>query len=115
MALNQGSYCSARCLDVLRGHDSNPSLRIYPPADSRDLRKLIAATVGLGAENVFLGKGSGPLLKVAVPVVIEQQIRKSPWRMIKHLLFKNAYPLCTPRLTYGKFALAVLKHGVEVR
>lgn len=102
MALNHGTYCSEACLQVLKNYTQNTSLRLFPSADNRELRVAIAADSGVRPENVLVANGSGPLLKVCIPHLIERQIKRQVPRMVAHLLFRTGYPIYTPRLTYSK-------------
>ena len=113
MALNHGTYCSERCVQVLRGYDSNRSLRIYPPADNKDLRSAIAKDAGVEPGNVLVANGSGPLLKTCIPYLIETKIKKSPARMVRYLMKRIAYPIITTRLTYSKVPAAGVRQGLR--
>src|SRR4026209_3033738 len=101
MALNHGTYCSQRCLDVLRSYSGDTSLRIYPPESNTDLIEMIARIHGVPAENILVDNGSGPILKRVIPFVIERAIKSSPLRMMRYLLKRTAYPILTPRFTYS--------------
>jgi histidinol-phosphate aminotransferase len=113
MALNHGTYCSRRCLDVLRRYDGITSLRIYPSEGNTDLIETIARTHGVSAENILVDNGSGPILKSVIPFLIERNIKSSPLRMIRYLLKRTAYPIFTPRFTYSKVPLGGLRHGLR--
>jgi histidinol-phosphate aminotransferase len=113
MALNHGTYCSRRCLDVLRGYDGITSLRIYPSKGNNDLIETIARIHGASAENILVDNGSGPILKSVIPFLIERNIKSSPLRMIRYLLKRTAYPIFTPRFTYSKVPLGGLQHGLR--
>jgi len=113
MALNHGTYCSERCLDVLRRYDSNRSLRLYPAADNGDIRRAIAKKDDVELTNVLVANGSGPLLKTCIPHMIECKIKRSPARMIRYLLKRVAYPIITTRLTYSKVPAAGVRQGLR--
>jgi histidinol-phosphate/aromatic aminotransferase/cobyric acid decarboxylase-like protein len=66
MVLNQGTYSSWRCVDVLRRYDGNTSFRTYPSENNADLIGAIASAHELAPENVLVANGSGPLLKSGV-------------------------------------------------
>ena len=114
MALNHGTYCSSACQDVLRRYHSRTALRHYGSADDRELREAIAAVNGVSWEHVLLGHGSGALLKSAIPYVIEQRIRQSPGRIVRHLALRRGYPITTPRMTYFKVPHGALRMGLGV-
>jgi histidinol-phosphate aminotransferase len=113
MALNHGTYCSRRCLDVLRRYDGITSLRIYPSESNTDLIETIARIHGVSAENILVDNGSGPILKTVIPFLIERNIRSSALRMIRYSLKRKAYPIFTPRFTYSKVPLGSLRHGLR--
>lgn len=113
MALNHGTYCSERCLDVLRRYDSNRSFRLYPAADNGDLRRALAEKDDVGPENILVANGSGPLLKTCIPYMIESKIKRSPTRMIRYLLKRIAYPIITTRLTYSKVPASGVRQGLR--
>ncbi len=113
MALNHGTYCSERCVDVLRRHDSNRALRLYPAADNGDLKQAIAKDAGVESSNVLIANGSGPLLKMCIPYLIETKIKSSPLRMLRYLLKRVAYPIITTRLTYSKVPAAGVRQGLR--
>ena len=113
MALNHGTYCSEHCVEVLRPYDSRTALRIYPLPDNQDLRNAVASSIGVDPAR-SLANGSGPLLKLAIPFVIERKIKSSARRILQHLIFRNAYPLNTPRFTYSKVPSGAIKHQLEV-
>ncbi len=113
MALNHGTYCSERCMEVLRRYDSNQSLRIYPPADNGDLRRALAKDAGVQSDNVLVANGSGPLLKTCIPYLIETKIKDSPTRILRYLLKRVAYPIITTRLTYSKVPAAGVRQGLR--
>jgi histidinol-phosphate aminotransferase len=113
MALNHGTYCSERCMGVLRSHDSSVSLRSYPAADNGDLLRALAADAGVKPENVLVANGSGPLLKTCIPFLIEQKIRRSMLRTARFLLKRVAYPIITTRLTYSKVPASGVRVGLR--
>lgn len=113
MALNHGTYCSARCLEVLRRYDSTQSLRLYPASDNGDLRRALAQDANVEPENVLVANGSGPLLKTCIPHLIETKIRRSPKRVMRYLLKRVAYPIITTRLTYSKVPASGVRQGLR--
>lgn len=113
MALNHGTYCSERCLDILRRYDSNRSFRLYPAADNGDLRRAIAKKDHVEPSNVLVANGSGPLLKTCIPYMIESKIKRSPARMVRYLLKRIAYPIITTRLTYSKVPASGVRQGLR--
>ncbi|MFM7203224.1 MAG: pyridoxal phosphate-dependent aminotransferase [Myxococcota bacterium] len=109
MALNHGTYCSDASLAVLQHFKTNTSLRHFPAADNGELRAALAAQDGLQAENVLVANGSGPLLKLCLPYLIERQIKSEVPRILRHLVFRSGFPIYTPRLTYSKVPAAAAK------
>ena len=112
MALNHGTMCSPRAIEVLRGHTETSALRFYAMADDGELRGAIGAWAGLPASSVLVGNGSGPLLRACIPAIIEQKIRASPSRIIRHLLFRRGYPLIVTRPTYSKVPSGAVKNRI---
>jgi len=108
-----GTYCSPRCLDVLRRYDGITSLRTYPSESNTDLIETIARTHGVSAENVVVDNGSGPILKSVIPFLIERNIKSSALRMTRYLLKRTAYPILTPQFTYSKVPIGGLLHGLR--
>lgn len=114
LGLNDGTYASERCAEVLRKYNSPLSFRHFPSKDNRELREVIARLAGVKLENVFVANGSGPLLKTCIPYIIEKKIKSSPMRMIKHLALKRGYPIITPRMTYFKVPHGAMRQGLTV-
>ncbi len=113
MVLNHGTYCSPRCAAVLEGKLTRTSLRSYPPADNRDLKRALARDAGVAPENVLVANGSGPILKSVIPFLIERKIRRSPARMARFLLKRVAYPIITTNLTYSKVPAGGVRVGLR--
>jgi histidinol-phosphate aminotransferase len=113
MALNHGTYCSSRALDVLRRHGDRTSLRFYAPADDGALRAAIGKHAGVSAASVLVANGSGPILKSVIPYLIEQRIRASPTRMVQHLLFRRGYPMIVTSPTYSKVPSGAVRNGLS--
>lgn len=113
MALNHGTYCSERCIDVMRRHDDSASLRIYPAADNGDLRRALARDAGVQPENVLVANGSGPLIKTCIPLLIEGKIKRSMMRTVRFLLKRMSYPIITTRLTYSKVPASGVRVGLR--
>ncbi len=113
MVLNHGTYCSARCAAVLEGKLGRTSLRSYPPADNRDLKRALARDAGVAPENVLVANGSGPILKSVIPFLIERKIKRSPLRMARFLLKRVAYPIITTNLTYSKVPAGGVRVGLR--
>src|SRR5690242_16541951 len=85
--LNDGTYCPRACLDVLdRHHRSRTTLRFYSDPENNPLKEVIASVDGVSPANVFLANGSGPLLKQAIPHIIEKKIRSSWKNLARHVL-----------------------------
>lgn len=114
LGLNDGTYASERCAEVLRKYNSTLSFRYFPSKDNRPLREAIAQSCGVAVENVFVANGSGPLLKTCIPYVIERKIKASPMRMLKHLAIKRGYPIITPRMTYFKVPHGAVRSDLQV-
>lgn len=109
MALNHGTYCSEASLEVLKRFSTNTSLRLFPSSDNKELRQALARDARVQPENVLVANGSGPLLKICLPHVIEKLIKQEVPRMVAHLIFRTGYPIYTPRLTYSKVPAGALK------
>ena len=114
LGLNDGTYCPASCIEVLKRFDTRTSLRNYTSPENDPLREAIAAKDGVSPDNIYLANGSGPILKQAVPGFIRQQIKAAPKRIFKHLAFKEGYPIITPRLTYFKVPGKAMGLGLTV-
>lgn len=112
MALNHGTYCSERALEVLRRHADPTALRFYAAADDGDLRAAIAAHVGVPAASILVANGSGPLIKSVIPYLVEARIRASPLRIARHLLFRSGYPLIVTSPTYSKVPSSAHRIGL---
>lgn len=115
LGLNDGTYMPEACVRMLDRHCHRAALRNYPTASNEHLRRAIAEADEVGAENVFLHHGSGPILKQVVPEIIRENIKRSPWRIARHLLSKNGYPIITPLFTYGKVPGKAADQGLTVR
>lgn len=62
---NENAYPpSPKAAEVIRNFDAN-SLRLYPKADSDELREAAAEVNGLQMENVFWANGSDEALAIA--------------------------------------------------
>jgi histidinol-phosphate aminotransferase len=112
MALNQGTICSPRCIEVLERHLRADALRSYAPADDGDLRRAVAAHHGLSEGNVLVANGSGPLLKWCIPALIETRIRASVRRVCRHLLSRRGYPIVATWPTYSKVPATADRMGL---
>jgi histidinol-phosphate aminotransferase len=113
MALNHGTYCSERCIEVMRRYRDNVSLRAFPAADNGDLRRALAADACVSPENVLVANGSGPLLKTCIPSLIEKKIKAAMMRTVRFLLKRMAYPIITTRLTYSKVPASGVRVGLR--
>jgi histidinol-phosphate aminotransferase len=116
MGLNEGSYCSNRCIEILQAKSGITSLRRYPASDNLDLKKSIAKECGEGVkpENIFLHNGTGPIIKLAIPYIIKSKIKSSVKRIVKHLVNKNGYPIITSVLSYFKAVKKGLDMGLTI-
>ena len=118
LGLNDGTYMPAACVEVLQAYARNErlALRNYSVKSEHDaLRAAIAKADGVTPEHVYLHNGSGPILKQVVPYLIAREIRSSPTRVMKHLITKSAFPIVTPRITYGKVPSKAHKQGLAVQ
>ena len=113
LALNHGTYCSARCAEVLDRYRSRTALRTYPAADNGDLRRALAEEANVSPASILVANGSGPLLKTVIPHIIGSEIKSSATRSLRYLLRRTAYPLVTPRLTYSKVPAAAVRVGLR--
>ena len=114
LGLNDGTYMPESCIEVLREHLTRTSLRNYTSPDNDPLRDAIAAVDGVRPEHIFLRNGSGPILKQVVPHLIRSEIKASPYRIAKHLVNKNGYPIITPWFTYSKVPKKAAGLGLTV-
>jgi histidinol-phosphate aminotransferase len=102
LGLNDGTFAPAAVVERMKQLASRTALRNYTSPENDELRELIARQDGVGADQVFLHNGSGPILKLCIPYIVEQSIRASPLRIARHLISKTGFPLVTPRFTYSK-------------
>ena len=114
LGLNDGTYMPEACTQVLRDFAHTLGLRNYSTSDNRPLCDAIARVDGCKAENVFLHNGSGPILKQVVPSIIRSQIKSSPLRVARHLLWKTGFPIVAGSLTYGKVPVKAMELGLRV-
>jgi hypothetical protein len=114
LGLNDGTYMPEACTQVLRDFAHTLGLRNYSTSDNRPLCEAIARVDGCKAENVFLHNGSGPILKQVVPSIIRSQIKSSPLRVARHLLWKTGFPTVAGSLTYGKVPVKAMELGLRV-
>jgi histidinol-phosphate aminotransferase len=114
LGLNDGTYAPQRCLDVLRRYTQRTDLRNYSTADNLPLREAIAKADGVGAENVFLHNGTGPILKLAIPYLLKQRVFDSPRRILRHVVKQDGFPIITPRFTYSKVPRKAAEGGMHV-
>jgi len=114
LGLNDGTYCPEACVEALKSFDSRTTLRNYTDPDNTPLLEAIAAKDGVGVGNIYVTNGSGPLLKQCIPYLIRTSIKSSPRRVLKHLLFKNGYPIITPNFTYFKVPMKGMNLGLQV-
>ena len=114
LGLNDGIWCPQGALDAMARFHDRTSLRWYSDADNTPLREAIAALDGVRADQVFLHNGSGPILKQVVPHIIRTEIKRSPMRILRHLLQKNGYPIIAPRMTYSKVPKKASEIGLTV-
>lgn len=114
LGLNDGTYASEKCAEVLRKYNSSTSFRNFPSKTNHEMREAIAADAGVAMENVFVANGSGSLLKTCVPYVIEKKIRGSVRRIVRHYTRKNGYPIHTPQWTYFKVPHSASRIGLHI-
>lgn len=75
--LNDGILAAEGCLEILRAHASRSAFRFYPEADNAELKAASARRDGVTTDHVFLGNGSGPILKQGIPWLTERAIKSS--------------------------------------
>ena len=114
LGLNDGIWCAQGALDAMKGFDSRTSLRWYTDPDNNRLRDTIAALDGVERDQIFLRNGSGPILKQVFPHIVRTEIKRSPLRMLKHLISKNGYPIVTGRFTYSKVPRKGAEEGLTL-
>lgn len=116
LGLNDGCYSPAACAQVLARYQAEGRLafRWYTTADNDPLRAVIARLDGVQPDNVFLANGSGPILKLALPHLLEAAIKAQTSRMVKHLLSRSGFPVITPAFTYFKVPRGLEKKGLPV-
>lgn len=112
--LNEGTYCSQKCIEVLKSFDKTSSLRCYSHQDNKPLLEAISSIYRIPVENIFLDNGSGPLLKNVIPHIIQQEIKGSLRRIARHLWDAKGYPIICTSMTYGKVPPKALARGLGV-
>jgi histidinol-phosphate aminotransferase len=114
LGLNDGTYAPQACLDVLRRFTERTDFRNYSSADNTPLREAIAKVDGVEPDNVFLHNGTGPILKLAIPYLLERRVKASPRRIMRHLISHDGFPIITPRFTYSKVPKKAAEGGMHV-
>lgn len=102
LGLNDGTYMPEACVEVMKQHAHRLALRNYTAENNDPLREAIGKADGVTADRVFLHNGSGPILKLAIPMIIAERIRSSWRRTARHLMGKRGFPILTPQFTYSK-------------
>jgi histidinol-phosphate aminotransferase len=115
LGLNDGTYCAQACVDVMKRFDKRTSLRNYTDGANQRVLNALAEHDGVGPENIYLANGSGPILKQAMSLLIEQGVKGSVAGVLKHLAKKSGYPIITPTLTYFKVPIAATGKGLALR
>ncbi|GAB4222769.1 MAG: hypothetical protein Tsb005_15660 [Gammaproteobacteria bacterium] len=115
LSLNDGTYCSPTCLDILHACQDETALRHYSFENNEPLLNALATSNQLQPHNIFLAAGSGPILKLGITHLIKQGIQNSYLNVVKYLCGLTAYPLLTPYLTYFKVPRKALNNHIAVK
>lgn len=115
LGLNDGTYCPQACVEVMARFNTRTSLRNYTDGANQRVLDAIAAHDGVKPENIYVANGSGPILKQAMQVLIEQGVKSSVTGVLKHLANKSGYPIITPTLTYFKVPIKAENRGLALR
>ncbi|MEL6177385.1 MAG: histidinol-phosphate transaminase [Myxococcota bacterium] len=110
MALNEGTYAPEACRAVFAKFAQREACRRYSSSDNAPLLERIGELHGVTPESVFLGHGSGPLLKEGIVTLIRSAIMNSPTRIIRHVLKMRGFPVITPVPSYSKVAAGAIRN-----
>ena len=114
LGLNDGTYAPRTCVDALRRFTERTDFRNYSSPDNAPLREAIARADGVEPEHVFLHNGTGPILKLAIPYLLERRVRDSARRVLRHIVHRDGFPIITPRFTYSKVPKKAAEGGMHV-
>jgi histidinol-phosphate aminotransferase len=114
LGLNDGIFAPQAVIQALATFSTRTSLRNYTTSRNDPLRQLIAQRDGVDPDQVFLHNGTGPILKLAIPHLVRQAIKRSPLRIARHLLKLASFPLYTPTFTYSKIPKKAAESGLRV-
>ena len=110
MALNEGTYAPEACREIFARFAQREACRRYSSSDNAPLKARIADLHGVGPESVFLGHGSGPILKEGIVTLIKSAIVSSPTRIMRHVLQLRGFPIITPVPSYSKVAAGAVRN-----
>lgn len=110
MALNEGTYAPEACREVFQRFALREACRRYSSSDNAPLKERLAMEHKVRAENIFLGHGSGPLLKEGIVGIVRSRIMRSPKRMLRYALRRPSYPVITPVPSYSKVAAGAVRN-----
>ncbi|MEM1350120.1 MAG: aminotransferase class I/II-fold pyridoxal phosphate-dependent enzyme, partial [Myxococcota bacterium] len=115
MGLNEGTYSPAACNEVFERFAKREACRRYSSSDNLPLKEYLAEEHGVSPGYIFLGHGSGPLLKEALILIIKSAVLRAPTRMAKYVLRRGGYPIITPVPSYSKVAAGALRNNLGLR
>lgn len=113
--LNEGTYCSPKAISALHSFADNVSLRAYSHPDNMPLKRVISEECGIDVAHIYLGHGSGPILRLGILHILEREIRSSYSRTLKYALKMSAYPVICTSATYSKVPSGLIKLGIPLR
>lgn len=115
LGLNDGTLAPQSVVDAISSFATRDAFRNYGSPRHDPVRACIAAHDDVDPEQIFLHNGTGPILKLALPLLVRQRLMRSPKRIVRHVLRKDGYPLYTPRWTYSKIPKKAGESGLSVK
>lgn len=115
LGLNDGTLAPQGVVDALATFSSRDAFRNYGTPGHDPVRECIARMDGVDEKQIFLHNGTGPILKLALPLLVRQRIFSDPRRVVRHLITRDGFPLYTPRWTYSKIPKKAAESGLRVK
>lgn len=115
LGLNDGTLAPQAVVEAISAFASRDAFRNYGTPRHDPVRACIAREDGVDPEQIFLHNGTGPILKLALPLLVRQRLLASPRRLVRHALRRDGYPLYTPRWTYSKIPKKASESGLSVK
>lgn len=115
LGLNDGTLAPQAVVEALSAFNARESFRNYGTPRHDPVRACIAKADGVDPEQVFLHNGTGPILKLALPLLVRKRLLSSPRRLLRHAVARDGYPLYTPRWTYSKIPKKAAESGLSVK